>query len=119
MEIKLYFLNGETVTVSRKFKRFTTARLFEIYQDLNLPAGTDFTFLGLNCGKVEVLVIESKYLPAQIYHKVRDRNTGEEFTGVYPQDKYNSAYSIANEKFPNLISQDLFYKSRYSRTGKD
>lgn len=119
MEIKLYFLSGETVTVSRKFKKFSIGKLFEIYQKLGLPAGTDFTIVKLDDEKAEVLVIESKYLPARIYHKVRDRNTGEEFTGVYPQDKYNSAYSLANEKFPNLISQDLFYKSRYSRTGKD
>ena len=119
MEIKLYFLNGETVIVRRKFKKFSIGRIFEIYQDLNLPAGTDFTVINCSSEKAEILVIESKYLPAQIYHKIRDRNTGEEFTGVYPQDKYNSAYSIANEKFPNLISQDLFYKSRYSRTGKD
>ena len=119
MEIKLYFLNGETVIVSRKFKKLSIGKIDGILRDLGLPAGTDFTFLGLNCGKAEVLVIESKYLPARIYRKIRDRNTGKEFTGVYPQDKYNSAYSIANEKFPNLISQDLFYKSRYSRTGKD
>ena len=110
MEIKLYFLNGETEIVRRKFKRFTTARLFEIYQDLNLPAGTDFTFIKHDCEKVEILVIENKYLPAHIYRKVRDRNTGKEFIGVCSRDKYNSAYDIANEKFPNLISKD-FYKT--------
>lgn len=119
MEIKLYFLSGETVTVSRKFKKFSIGRLFEIYQDLGLPAGTDFTIVKLDDKKAEILVIESKYLPAQIFFKKIDKNTGREYITVYPQDKYNSAYSLANEKFPNLISEDLFYKSKFSRTGKD
>ena len=122
MEIKLYFLNGETVIIRRKFRWLSIGKIDGILRDLGLPidnGSVDYTVFKSGYKKTEILVIESKYLPARIYHKIRDRNTGEEFIGTYPQEYYNSAYDIANEKFPNLISQEVYYKSLESRTGKD